>query len=93
MQVAGSIALLPAAVALIATSMKFQGKANWHYRKKEALEGLRCRLQFELPESPSADDVASISESFRGITEKMTKEWEKELALDFSYFAKKKHKV
>ena len=41
--------------------MKFQSKSNWRYRKVDALNALRRQLVYELPESPTADHVAAIS--------------------------------
>src|SRR5437764_13981857 len=49
---AGALALLPGLLAVFATTMKFQAKANQHYRRKDALQILRNRLLFELPEPP-----------------------------------------
>jgi len=90
-KVFGALALLPAAIALIGTTMKFQEKAFWHFRKQEALLGLRQRLRYELPESATADSVAAISEAYRKLTEKMTQEWEREMRFDFNILRRHKN--
>src|SRR5882762_6563796 len=49
---AGFFAAVPGAIALVASTMKFQEKSNWHYRRKNGMKSLRRRLLYELPESP-----------------------------------------
>ena len=41
-QVVGSIALIPGALALLSTTIKFDGRAMWHYRKRIEY---RCPLE------------------------------------------------
>src|ERR1700719_544593 len=48
----GALALVPGIAALIETTLKFQSKSNWRYRKVDALNALRRRLLYELPEVP-----------------------------------------
>ena len=74
--------------ALVATTMKFQSKANWHYRKLEALNALRRRLVYEQPESLTADNIAAISNTLTTLTERMQQEWQKEFSLDWTGFPK-----
>jgi hypothetical protein len=83
----GGIALLPGILALVATVLKPQGRANWHYRKKDALNALRRSLLYELPESPTAADVAKIASAWAALDTKMNDEWEKNFALNWSQFA------
>lgn len=87
---AGFFAAVPGAIALVASTMKFQEKSNWHYRRKNGLKSLRRRLHYELPESPSADNVAAISEGLRKFEEVMQKSWEEELAFSWATFSRKK---
>jgi hypothetical protein len=47
-------------------------------------------LLYELPESPSADNVAAISADYREFEEQMEKAWEK-FAYDWAAVLKKKH--
>ncbi len=86
----GGIALLPGITALIGSVLKPQGRANWHYKKKDALNALRRRLLYELPESPSPDNVAAISNDWASLDKQMNEEWERNYILDWSSFAKGK---
>ena len=54
----------------------FQQRANWHYRKVHQIRTLRRRLQFELPTSPTADDIAAVSNARSAMDLEMSKEWE-----------------
>src|ERR1044072_3532871 len=67
-KVVGAIALLPGIMALIASTMKYQGKSHWHYRKRDSLSELKLRLLYELPEFPTADNVAAVARSLRSLT-------------------------
>jgi hypothetical protein len=87
-QTTGGIALLPGITALVATMLKPQGRANWHYRKESALNALRRRLLYQLPESPSPDNVAAIANAWSALDLKMNEDWEKDFALNWSPFAK-----
>ena len=40
-ELVGALALLPGLLAIFATTMKLQAKANQHYRRKDALQALR----------------------------------------------------
>ena len=54
----------------------FQQRANWHYRKVHRIRTLRRRLQFELPTSPTADDIAAVSNARSAMDLEMSREWE-----------------
>jgi len=86
----GSLAAVPAAIALFGTTMKFQEKSNWHYRRKNGVKAFKFRLRFELPESPNANNVAAISLAFREFEGVMQQEWEKQLAFNWSTLSKKR---
>jgi hypothetical protein len=80
------VALIPGAAAIIATTMKFEAKSNWHYTKLYALDGLKSRLKLELPENPSVGDVAALSQERRELIKKMKSEWDATLLLNWSQF-------
>jgi len=80
------VAFIPGAIAIIATTMKFEGKSNWHYRKLYGLNSLKSRLLFELPSTPSVDNIAAISKERRELIAEMEKEWEAVLSLSWSQF-------
>ncbi len=72
----GAIALIPGAIAVIAATMKFEGKSNWHYRKLYGFNSLKSRLLYELPGAPSVNDIAGIAKERRELVAEMEKEWE-----------------
>jgi hypothetical protein len=63
----GGLALVPGALAIVAATLKFEGKANWHYRKRDGLTALIHRLDYQLPAEPSAADVVAQTEMREGI--------------------------
>ena len=50
------------------------------------LDGLEKRAAFELPEDPTADNVASISKDWRSVNMAADEEWAREFSFDFSSF-------
>ncbi len=82
----GTIALIPGAIAVIAATMKFEGKSNWHYRKLYGFNSLKSRLLYELPSAPTIDNIAGISKERRELITEMEKEWEAVLSLSWSQF-------
>ena len=84
----GALALIPGIIALDATTMKFQDKAHWHYRKRDALEALKSRLLFQLPEATSADSIAAIAADYDELNRTMSKEWEERFSLNFNLVSK-----
>lgn len=85
-QITGGIAVLPSITGLAVSAIDWPGRANWHYRKKDELDALRRRLQFELPVAPSADNIAAISADRSKLDREMTVLWEKQLGLNWSVF-------
>jgi hypothetical protein len=71
----GLISALSVAFTAFSRQVGFQQKANWHYRKVDGLRALRRRLQFELPASPTADNIAAVSNSLSAMDIQMSKEW------------------
>jgi hypothetical protein len=86
-KLAGMFALLPGLLAVFSTTMKFQAKANQHYRRKDALQILQHRLLFELPVSPTEAQIAAISHQWDELTNRMNDEWERSLQFDWAHFA------
>lgn len=84
-QVVGLVALIPGAFALLSTTIKFDGKAVWHYRKKRELDSLWRRLKFEMPTPPTADQIALIASERSALDNKLDVEWEKQFALDWGW--------
>lgn len=76
------VAFIPAAVAIIAASFKLQDRANWHYRKKDALNGLRNSLLFELPDPPTCESIAIISRQLTDLNVTMSRDWEQSFGWD-----------
>jgi hypothetical protein len=81
-QVFAFIAFLPAALSVFATNLKYQDRANWHYRGKDALNRLLNRLRFELPDPPTPEAVAAISQEMSELNVAMSAEWEALFGLD-----------
>jgi hypothetical protein len=82
----GILAVVPGAVAIAATSFKFQARSSWHYRKSDALNALRSRLLYQLPVQPSADNVASIAKARDELIEQMQAGWDKEFVFNWTAF-------
>jgi hypothetical protein len=89
-QVTGLLALIPGAIALLVSNLKFQDKSNWHYRRMGGLIALRSRLLLQLPEAPTADHVAAIAKERDAMGERFHKEWEEKFSLNFAAFEQRK---
>jgi hypothetical protein len=89
-QVTGVLALVPGAIALLASNIKWQDKSNWHYRRKNESLALRSRLLLQLPEEPTADNVAAVAKDRDIMEARMNKEWEEKFSLNFAVFATNK---
>src|ERR1039458_6472899 len=77
----GALALVPGIAALAASTMKFHGKANWHYRKQYIQENLLRKLLYELSAPPTTEEVASISREWTAEVKALQEQWEKEFGL------------
>ena len=82
----GAIALIPGAMALLAATLKFEGKSNWHYMKYYALKALGDRIKFEMPIEITADQIAQLSKERRDLIASLNKEWETSLSLNWNQF-------
>lgn len=80
--VVGSLAVIPAIVAFLSSNMKFQDRANWHYRISHAFDGLRQELSYEGPEPLTASYVAAISKRKRDMQTAMEVEWQASFNLE-----------
>jgi hypothetical protein len=85
-QATAAVAFVPGAVAVIAATMKFEGKSDWHYQKLYGFQGLKSRLLYQLPLTPSVDDIAAISLDRTNLITRMEKKWEVALSLSWSQF-------
>ena len=79
--VVGVLALIPAMAGILMTRLKFQARANWYYRKKEALLELYNELHFELPDPPTSASIATISRKWTRLNRDMSGAWDTTLAL------------
>jgi hypothetical protein len=81
--------LLPGGIALLATSLKFQARCDWHYKKHYALAALIRKVQIELPDQPTQEQITDISQALGRLDMDTEGLWEKELSLDWKHFERK----
>jgi len=79
----GLVGLVPAVAATAANQFKLQGKADWHYRKYDALKALLRRANYDLPLKASSEDVAEIGQALSKIEAEMSAAWEQSLTFKF----------
>jgi hypothetical protein len=87
-QVTAALALVPGGIALLATSLKFEARCNWHYKRFYALSALIRTLEIELPETPTQDQLTSVSTSLSRLEIDLEVVWENNLSLDWKHFQK-----
>ncbi len=80
----GGIAILTPLIAYVAVNLKLEGKASWHHRKSNALLALSSRLRYELPEEPTAEQIAAVSRSYDALNLRMQREWDATLSFNWS---------
>jgi hypothetical protein len=90
-QMIGMIALLPGFLALLATTINFDGRARWHYRKKREIDTLLGRLKFEMPSSPSDDQIALIHREKARIDKELDDAYDKEFVLSWKWTGAGQH--
>ena len=66
-KIAGGLALLPPLIAFIVLNLRLDARKDWHSRKHHELEALRYRLHYQIPNNPTADQIAAIAESFTAL--------------------------
>jgi hypothetical protein len=74
-QIVGGLAALPPLVVYLAASFRFEARENWYYRKSVALNGLRSRLNYQLPEEPTVENIAAIAAARDKLETSMQVEW------------------
>jgi hypothetical protein len=80
--VVGGIAAAAGILLAFGRDLKFQQKANWHYRRAEGTARFQNRLEFQLPEFPHVDNVKEVAADYARFSQDMTKEWEDHVAFD-----------
>jgi hypothetical protein len=88
-QLTALLALLPGGIALLATSLKFQSRCDWHYKKHYALMALSRKVRIELPDVPTQEQLTDISQTLGKLEMDTEGSWEKELSLDWKHFESK----
>ena len=79
----GGIAILTPLIAYVAVNLKLEGKASWHHRKSNALRALSSRLRYELPEEPTAEEIAEVSKAYDTLNVTMQREWDATLSFNW----------
>jgi hypothetical protein len=88
----GAIALLPGFATLLATTFKFQEKANWYYLRRDHIYDLYNRFAYTGPpetEEHAADSlkhIEAISNDWTSINYSLADKW-KDLQIDWSRFS------
>jgi hypothetical protein len=75
----GALALVPGFAGLLATTLKFDERSQWHYEKRDALDALARRYQFEIPQPPIPDQTAVISVALTKMNEEFNEIWYKNI--------------
>jgi hypothetical protein len=83
-KVVGSIAVLPQLIAFVASNLKFEAKNSWHARRFDGLSKLRSRLLYQLPASPTLEQIAAIAKDRDDLETKLQGEWDKTLLLKWA---------
>lgn len=72
----GGIAALPPLIAFIGVNLKLESRSRWHYEKEYVMDALRSRLRYQLPEEPSADDIAAIASERDKQNARLEEKWQ-----------------
>ena len=89
-EVVGVLALIPGAIALLVSYLKYQGKSSYHYRKAHKLKALKSKLRLQLSEEPTADQIAAIARDRDQLLIAMNNEWDEKFSLTWTAFEAKK---
>jgi hypothetical protein len=84
----GGLAGLSPLIAFLAVNLKLEAKSSWYFRINDAFSSLRSRLEYQIPEIPTVEDVAMIAKDRENVKSAMQKEWDRGLAFDWSVFEK-----
>jgi hypothetical protein len=71
--VVGGIAAVAGVLLAFGRDLKFQQKANWHYRRAEGTSTFQNRLQYRLPASPTVEDISAVSADYDRFSENIDK--------------------
>jgi hypothetical protein len=71
----GGLALVPAGVAVVETTLKLTQKASWRYRRRDALRGLLRRLEYPAGAGLSLAEISSVAQAYTQLDEAMTEAW------------------
>jgi hypothetical protein len=88
-QATAGLALLPGGIALFATGLKLETRCNWHYKRYYALSSLIRKLEIELPEEPTQEQLTEVSTSLSKLEVDMEAIWERDLSLEWQQVQKK----
>jgi hypothetical protein len=69
------LALVPAIAVTVSSQFKWQDKANWHYQKSEAAKALLRRIDYELPDHPTASQLTDLSRGYSVTDAEMSEAW------------------
>jgi hypothetical protein len=83
--VIGALALVPGFAALLATTLKFDERSQWHYEKRDALDALARRYEFQMPQPPTPDQTALVSEALTKLNADFNKTWYKKVSLNWGW--------
>ena len=79
-KIVGSLALIPGVISIFPTSLKLQARASWHYRKKDAAQGLLNEIEYGVSDPPLIDEIKAIAAKLSTLNIDMGREWETALA-------------
>jgi hypothetical protein len=82
------LALVPGGIALLASTLKFQQKCDWHYRRYNGLMALVRAIKFELPEQPTQEHITAISKALSQLEVDMENMWEQNVSFEWTRFLK-----
>ena len=83
-KIVGGLAALPPLIAFVAVNLKLEGKEAWHYTKQSKLDAIRSRLLYQLPEFPSADNIAAMASLRDEVNGEMQDEWKNNLRMNWN---------
>jgi hypothetical protein len=89
-KIVGGLAALPPLIAYVAASFRLELRQNWYYRIAVALEALRSRLLYQLPEQPTVDNISAIAAARDKLRIDMQHEWYEMITKNFLDFATRK---
>ncbi|MGF6604743.1 hypothetical protein P3T23_009499, partial [Paraburkholderia sp. GAS448] len=80
----GALTLLPGVIAVCATSLKLQTKANQYYRRKDALQFLHNYLTYDCPIPCTQEAITAVTAAWKELPERANEEFEAMAAPDWA---------